>query len=153
MKDEDIAPNTYLLLIKSVWVESCTNTHYTILQQYSIPTGSAVCIWHNILVFHFTSYSIYYYFMATTQGSYTNYIFFRSDFRVTRPGDWEISGYRYPEIDRPPGITIPGNQGFSGIITWKFFWNFLVGWFPGYDAWKLLISVFWYLEMLISGLW
>ena len=60
----------YIQLIQSVWAESRSGiVHYLgifndIAYRHDfvhIPTGSAVCIWRNILVFHFASYSIYNY--------------------------------------------------------------------------------------------
>ena len=62
MEDEDIAPNT-IQLIQLAWAEShaCT-LNLNILYRHDflpLPTGSAVCIWHNILVFHFAMLSTY----------------------------------------------------------------------------------------------
>ena len=63
MEDEDLAPNMYIKLIQSVWTESSTSTLYSsIVYRHdflTIPTGSAVCIWRNILVFHFVGPSKY----------------------------------------------------------------------------------------------
>ena len=63
MEDEDIAPCKYIQLIHSVLAESGENTQYSSLVYrpdfLPIPTGSALCIWRNSLVFHFASYSIY----------------------------------------------------------------------------------------------
>ena len=64
MEDDDIAPNTYeyIQLIQSVWAES--HGWYTIFQNsvqrldfLPIPTGSAVGIWRNNVVFHFAGSS------------------------------------------------------------------------------------------------
>ena len=65
-KTEKIAPNTvptYLQLIQSVWAEIRASTLYSsVVYRHdflSIPTGSAVCFWRNILVFHFAGLSMY----------------------------------------------------------------------------------------------
>ena len=64
MEDEDSAPckyRPYLQLIQSVSAESPTSTqNSSIVYRHDflpIPTGSAVGIWRNVLVFHFVSTS------------------------------------------------------------------------------------------------
>ena len=64
MKDEDIAPNTYRTADPvGMGKKVAPDTQYSsIVYRHDIlpiPTGSAECIWCNILVFHFASYSIY----------------------------------------------------------------------------------------------
>ncbi len=61
MKTRELRQN--IQLVQSVWAESRTITLYSsIVNRHdflSIPTGSAVCIWRNILVFHFAELPIY----------------------------------------------------------------------------------------------
>ena len=59
MEDEDIAPNTYIQLIQSVWAERRASTlDSSIVYGHDflfIPAGPALCIGRNSLVFHFAS--------------------------------------------------------------------------------------------------
>ena len=63
MDGEDIAPNTCLQLIQSVWAESRACTLYWNIVYWRdflpIPTLSAGCIWRNTLVVHSAVLSIY----------------------------------------------------------------------------------------------
>ena len=60
MKDEDIAPD-YIQLVQSVFEQKACTLYWNIVHWRDFlptPTGSAVCVWRHILVFHFAVLSI-----------------------------------------------------------------------------------------------